>query len=62
MKRFSILANKYHLQVINDYASYLDASYTLVPYSVAYNSIKHFTSDMTNKQILRAVVNKVYGV
>lgn len=62
MKRFNILANKYHLQVISDYASYLDASYTLVPYSVAYNSIKHFTSDMNQRKLLRAVVNMVYGV
>ena len=62
MRRFSILAEQYHVGVIADYSSYLDSNYTNIPYLVAYDSIKGFTSDVDQRKLLRAVVNKVYGV
>jgi len=62
LKRFNILANKYQLALISDYGEYLDSLYATVTYAQAYNSIKHYTNNITYRNLLRKVVNRVYEV
>ena len=62
LKRFNILSDKYQLALISDYGKYLDSLYTIVTYAQAYNSIKHYTNNITYRNLLRKVVNKVYEI